>query len=290
MSTYTAIGCMSGSSLDGLDICYVEFTGDIDTDVWGYRILKGDTVPYTGEWQGRLSNAGTLTAEDFIKLHVDYGHFIGQSVKHFMATENISNVDLISSHGHTAFHQPERGITFQLGEGETVSSYFNFPFVDNFRSKDLALGGQGAPLVPVGEKYLFSQSDICINLGGIANIGIRGTKGHDICPCNFVLNKLAFMSDGKSQFDQDGHIASKGNILFDVLGKLEALPYYQQAPPKSLGREWIEENIFPMLDVSILAVCFESPPTFDIITDNFNHDTIGHYFSVECCQGVGVWR
>lgn len=240
---------MSGSSLDGIDLCCVEFTGDRDTDVWGYRILKAVTLPYDANWTSRLAGARDLSGEALIRLHVEYGHLLGKLIKKFV-DENQLDVEFVASHGHTIFHNPTLNYTFQLGDGETVSRYLNCPFVCNFRNKDVAYGGQGAPFVPCGEKYLFQAYDICINLGGIANIGINGKKGYDISPCNYVMNKLAALFDSSLTFDTDGRIAGQGQVLYNVLEKLDSLPYYSTSPPKSLGAEWIEENIFPILDVS----------------------------------------
>ncbi|XP_061165032.1 anhydro-N-acetylmuramic acid kinase-like [Saccostrea echinata] len=247
MASYVGIGCMSGSSMDGLDICCVEFTGDRDTDVWGYRIVKADTLPYDREWTSRLAGARDLNGEALIRLHVEYGHLLGKSIKKYI-DENDLDVEFVSSHGHTIFHNPAQNYTFQLGDGETVSRYLDCPFVCNFRNKDVAFGGQGAPFVPCGEKYLFQAYDICINLGGIANIGVHGSKGYDISPCNYVLNKLASDYDPSLTFDPDGRIASQGQVLKNVLEKLDSLPFYLQPPPKSLGAEWIEENVLPILD------------------------------------------
>lgn len=245
MTSFTGLGCMSGSSLDGLDLCHVEFTGDIETDIWGYHILEATTIKYSPELTERLRNAAKLSGEELIKLHMEYGHYVGRTIKEFLENKQ---VDFVASHGHTVFHQPHLGYTFQLGDGETTASYLNSPFVCNFRNKDVALGGQGAPLVPNGEKFLFSANDICINLGGIANIGLRGQGGYDICPCNSVLNRLAKEMDPSLDQDTDGTIAAKGSVIPEVLDRLEALPFYSKEPPKSLGAEWIEKHVDPILN------------------------------------------
>lgn len=250
MASFSGIGCTSGPSLDGLDLCYVEFTGDVQTDIWGYRIIKAITVPYTPEWQGLLKKAAQTSGEGLVKLHVQYGHFVGQTIAEFIQTEGINNLDFIASNGHSVFHQPDLGYTFNLGDGETTAVHLKYPFVCNFRNKDVALGGQGAPLVTNGEKFLFSYKDICLNLSGIANIGLRGLQGYDVCPCNYVSNKLANMHDPKLEYDPCGVIAKSGNILPDVLEKLESLDYYKLPPPKSVGSEWMEEKVLPLLDVS----------------------------------------
>ncbi|CAG2185211.1 anmK [Mytilus edulis] len=248
MASFSGIGCTTGPSLDGLDLCHVEFTGDVQTDIWGYRIMKATTIPYTPEWQGLLRTASQLSGEQLIRLHVEYGHFVGQTIDEFIQTEGINNLDFVASHGHTVFHQPNLGYTFQLGDGETTAVHLRYPFVCNFGNKDVALGGQGAPLVPNGEKFLFSHKDICINLSGIANIGLRGLQGYDVCPCNYVSNMLANLHDSKLEYDPEGDLARTGKVIDDVLQQLEELDYYKQLPPKSMESEKIENSVLPLLD------------------------------------------
>ncbi|KAK6975733.1 anhydro-N-acetylmuramic acid kinase, partial [Biomphalaria glabrata] len=247
MTSYYGIGIMSGTSLDGLDMCYAEFTGDPETDIWGYRIEHAVTVTYSKNMQERLGKATTLSGIDLVKLHIDYSHFVGQCLEKFIESRNLKP-DFISSHGHTVFHQPDKGITFQLGDGEVISSYIRCPFVCNFRSKDVSMGGQGAPLVPCGEKFLFQQTDLCINLGGIANVGCKGDKGFDVCPCNMVLNRLTSLYDPSLQYDKGGEIAATGKVLPSILEKLDELDYYKQTGPRSLGYEWISNKVFPILN------------------------------------------
>lgn len=254
MSTFVGIGCMSGSSLDGLDICCVEFTGDVCSDLWGYRILSAETVPYTEAWIKTLKNASKLLGSDLIKLHVDYGHFVGKSVSDFIDKNSLTNIQFVASHGHSVFHQPADGFTFQLGDGQTTSTYLTVPFVCDFRSKDVCLGGQGAPLVPCGERFLFTNNDMCVNLGGIANIGVKGHQGYDISPCNIILNRLASQVNGKLLYDKDGQIAKSGKVVPQVLEKMNGLSYFDQLPPKSLWRNYIEKEIYPLLNVSVCLV------------------------------------
>jgi len=249
MASYTVIGLMSGSSLNGLEICCTEFLGDLASDIWSHRIIKACSIPYTEAWSERLRNAANLCGEDLIKMHIDYGHFLGQHVRKFIDDNNIESVHLIASHGHTIFHQPKRGLTFQLGEGETIASYVRCLVVNNFRSKDVALHGEGAPLVPMGEMCLFTQYDLCLNLGGIANVSIRDRfEAYDVCICNMALNYLVQRLNTGLDFDEDGAIAKSGNVLESVLGNLNSLNYFKEFPPKSLSREWFEENMKPILD------------------------------------------
>ena len=245
MSSWIGIGIMSGSSLDGVDLCCAEFTGDYNTDTWSHRILKTTTIAYDPEWSERLRTADTLSGRDLVKLDAEYGRYLGQIVAGFIS-DNQLTPKYIACHGHTIFHQPEHGFTFQLGDGETMAALLRVPLVTNFRNKDVALGGQGAPLVPVGESYLFSQYTICLNLGGIANVSVNDI-GFDISPCNMFLNYLASKHDNKLEFDKGGAIARRGQVIDELLNKLNDLPFYRQPPPKSLGKEWFEENVLPLI-------------------------------------------
>lgn len=243
---------MSGTSLDGLDIACCEF---IKKEKWEYKITDAETIPYNKEWKEKLSSVFAKVKQQISILNVEYGKYLGEKIKMFIKRRNISP-DFISSHGHTVFHQPEKGITLQIGDGKTISSVCNLPVVCDFRSGDVALGGQGAPLVPIVDKLLFSEYDFCLNLGGIANISYDDKKktrrAFDICPSNMVLNSLATQL-GKD-FDRDGRVASKGNLNIKLMKKLNELSFYKIKPPKSLGREWIEKNFFPILDLFNISI------------------------------------
>lgn len=238
---------MSGSSTDGLDVCCVEFTGDDDNDVWSHRIVKSQVFPYSKEWQTKLLNAPHGSAQDIAKLHVEFGHYIGKTVREFVEENHLAAIQFVGSHGHTVFHQPDKSFTFQIGDGETIASHVNAVVVTNFRNKDVALGGQGAPIVPIGEQHLFGEYNLFTNLGGIISMTIDG-KGFDITPCNLILNYLASKHDANLQFDPNGEIAHAGDVIKDVLGELNSLPYYKQRAPKSMGREWFEEHLLPIFD------------------------------------------
>ena len=246
MASYIGIGVMSGSSLDGVDICCVEFTGDVVTDIWSHRIIKATTVSYPQSWIKKLRNAPDISGIDLIKLNIDYGHYIGKLVNNFIDDGNLK-VNFVAAHGHTIFHQPDQGFTFQIGDGETMATHLPCPLVVNFRNKDVALSGQGAPLVPGGERYLFNDYDLCLNLGGIANVTIC-ERGFDVSPCNMLLNHLAERHDSLMEYDTDGLVARRGTVCRDLLAELDALPFYELRPPKSLGREWFDDNVLPVLD------------------------------------------
>ncbi len=252
MKKFCVVGIMSGTSLDGLDIAYCEFWKA--QDCWQYKIVNAETNHYTQEILDKISNAHVLTGIELIKLDYEYGSYIGKSVKSFIQKYKLK-VDFISSHGHTVFHNPTERFTLQIGNGAFITAETGLQSISNFRLLDVALNGQGAPLVPSGEIHLFSQYDYCLNLGGFANISYTHYKkriAYDICPVNYVINhysrKLGF------DYDKDGGLASKGIVNKPLLEKLNKLEYYQLAYPKSLGREWVEKYVFSMLEDTKLSV------------------------------------
>lgn len=245
MKKYRVIGLMSGTSLDGLDIAYCEFRKEKS---WKVRIHQAQTIKYSSRWRQALEAAFGLGKSALRELDRTYGEFIGKEVLKFIEKFGIKP-DLIASHGHTVFHKPEKGITLQIGSGERIAAICRIPVVCDFRSGDVALGGQGAPLVPIADRTLFSTYDFCLNLGGIANISYERAgrrTAFDICPVNMVLNKLSGQF-GK-EFDRGGKMASQGNINEKLLDQLNALPFYRVKPPKSIGREWVETEFFPVMN------------------------------------------
>lgn len=243
---------MSGTSLDGLDIAFCEFVEEVGT--WTYKIQCAETIPYTTEWKTALSVIGSGSAADFVTTDVEYGHLTGRLTRDFIERNNI-RADFIASHGHTVFHQPERKITSQVGRGSAIAAETGLPVVCDFRSKDVALGGQGAPLVPIGDDLLFHEFDFCLNIGGFANISFQsGGKriAYDVCPANILLNQLA-LQEG-FDYDPEGRMAAGGIVDKILLDTLNLLPYYMQPFPKSLGREWVVQHILPLLNSSGLPV------------------------------------
>jgi anhydro-N-acetylmuramic acid kinase len=246
---YRAIGLMSGSSLDGLDICFTEFSENAGK--WEYKILCADTYGYSEEWISRLKNAGSLPALDYQLLHTEYGHYLGQQVNRFIEERKLKyQVALIASHGHTTFHLPSKKMTAQLGDGAALAAETGLPVVSDLRALDVALGGQGAPIVPIGEKYLWNEYDYFLNIGGIANISASGEPpsggwAFDVCPANRVLNMLA--NEMGKDFDEDGKIAESGDINRELLEKLNAQEYYSLPYPKSLANEFGTGVIYPMI-------------------------------------------
>ena len=245
--TYRAIGLMSGSSLDGLDIAFVEFVHNAGT--WSFEMIATACYAYEPEWKDRLQNATSLNARDYQLLHADYGHYIGKAVNRFIDENNLHyKVALIASHGHTTFHLPQQKMTAQLGDGAAIAAETGLPVISDLRALDVAFGGQGAPIVPIGEKYLLKDFDYYLNLGGIANISFQQPEKYiafDICPANRVLNMIA-TKEGK-EYDAGGEIAASGNVDAAVFEKLNALPYYSQPFPKSLANDFGTDEVYPLI-------------------------------------------
>ncbi|HDP75675.1 MAG TPA: anhydro-N-acetylmuramic acid kinase [Bacteroidales bacterium] len=245
-SSYRMIGLMSGTSLDGLDICYCSFQNT--NSKWQYSILAAETIKYPIQLINQLKEAHKYTAEQITALDFSYGKFLGEQVKRFVSEHGIE-ADYIASHGHTVLHNPTQGYTLQIGKGAAIAASSGVPCISDFRSGDVSRGGQGAPLVPIGDKLLFHEFDICLNLGGIANISYNNTRGnrlaYDISVCNMLLNHLAGLAGKK--FDCGGAIGKSGQIIPEMLQELENLEYYNQPSPKSLGREWFESHIIAIL-------------------------------------------
>ncbi len=246
MTSYSAIGLMSGTSLDGLDICHVEFS---KSENWNFEILAAETISYEENWKLKLQNTPQLSAEDLLALDKEFGFFLGEKTQEFILKQNISELDVIASHGHTVFHQPHRKFTLQIGDGRAIKIITNKTVVYDFRSQDVLMGGNGAPLVPIGDELLFSEFDACLNLGGFSNISLKKNEeriAFDISPVNVVLNFFAEKL-GKN-YDENGDFAKNGNINLAILEQLNALNFYKKQHPKSLGIEFVNAEIFPLLN------------------------------------------
>jgi anhydro-N-acetylmuramic acid kinase len=243
---YRAIGLMSGSSLDGLDIAYVEFQEQ--GGKWGYEIVQAVCYPYPGEWARKLKEAVHLSARDYQLLHTEYGHYTGQLVNQFIEEQQLQyKVAVIGSHGHTTFHLPAKKMTAQLGDGAAIAAATSLPVVSDLRALDVAFGGQGAPIVPIGEKLLMSGYDYFLNLGGIANLSINTDNytAFDICPANRVLNMLA--NDAGQEYDDGGALSATGSVNANLLEKLNQLDYYAKPFPKSLANDFGTDIIYPLI-------------------------------------------
>lgn len=244
------IGLMSGTSLDGLDICYVRF----DDDNY-FEILQAETINYSSDWRTKLAEAYKYSAMDLCQLDVEFGYFLGKQVKEFIQRNNIQQVDFVSSHGQTIFHQPQKLFTLQIGNGAAIASRCHQKVVCDFRTQDVVLGGQGAPLVPIGDELLFSHFDACLNLGGFSNISMNrnGIRiAFDICPINIVLNHYSKQL-GK-EYDVNGVFAEQGKVNNELVDELNELEFYQQSFPKSLGYEWVESKFLTIVDKCDISV------------------------------------
>jgi anhydro-N-acetylmuramic acid kinase len=244
--TYRAIGLMSGSSLDGLDIAFVEFLHH--GGVWSFEIIAADCYQYSAQWKEKLQSATSLSAFDYALLHAQYGHYLGKEVLRFIEQNGLQyKVGLISSHGHTTFHLPPK-MTAQLGDGAAIAAETGLPVVTELRALDVAFGGQGAPIVPIGEKLLLKGYEYYLNLGGIANISFQKDDQYvafDVCPANRVLNMI-IAKEGK-EYDTGGEMASTGTVNEELLEKLNDLPYYQQPYPKSLANRFGTDEVYPLV-------------------------------------------
>ncbi|MAW21587.1 MAG: anhydro-N-acetylmuramic acid kinase [Flavobacteriales bacterium] len=239
---YTVLGVMSGTSLDGVDFALCTFEKN---ETWKFKIKKCNTINYNKTWRNTLQNLHKENKETIAKVNIEYGKYLAGLINTFLDKDR---VDFISSHGHTIFHAPNNNYTLQIGDGNIISQKTQLTTINDFRSLDVSLGGQGAPLVPIGDLHLFQDYKYCINLGGFANISIKENNSitaFDICPVNIVMNLLS-KKLGK-EYDENGCFAKNGILVPKLLEKLNALAFYQQKPPKSLGREWVENFINPII-------------------------------------------
>lgn len=243
---YHVVGVMSGTSLDGIDLVETKFYFD---GLWRFEMLTSETFPYTKKWEETLAGLVTCTMEELKIIDADYTEYLASVIKTFIQKHKIKNLDAVCSHGHTALHQPAKKLTLQIGNLPQLAKLLNETVVCDFRVQDVELGGQGAPLVPIGDRLLFSEYDYCLNLGGFANISTEINNeriAYDICPVNIVLNhyvrKLGF------EYDDGGKIASTGNINASLLKDLNKIQFYAESPPKSLGLEWVKKEILPVID------------------------------------------
>lgn len=237
---------MSGTSLDGIDLVYVNFKFDT---AWSFEIIYSETLDYDAKWVKTLKSLVSCSLPELKEIDFHYTNYLSLKINKFIKAHKIENIDAICSHGHTALHQPENKLTYQIGNMPHLAALVQQNIVCDFRVQDVELGGQGAPLVPIGDALLFSEYDFCLNLGGFANIStaIENERiAYDICPVNIVLNHYA----KKLGFDYDdaGKIASTGTVNKEILNKLNALSFYKQKHPKSLGLEWVDSNIFPLIN------------------------------------------
>jgi anhydro-N-acetylmuramic acid kinase len=251
-SFYRVLGLMSGTSLDGLDVAQCTF--NLVDNKWQYAVERAKTFSYSPEWKLKLATAENLSGLDFMLLNNEVGKVTGDYINQFLGEEK-SGIDFIASHGQTIFHQPNLGLTTQIGSGAIIAATTGIPVVCDFRSLDVALGGQGAPLVPIGDKLLFGEYDYCLNLGGFANISFDTSEekriAFDICPVNIIINYL--IKDKRMDYDPEGSIGRQGIVSQKLLEELNNLSFYHQSGPKSLGKEWVLNQMLPIIKKYQLA-------------------------------------
>lgn len=248
MKIHKILGLMSGTSLDGLDLAYCHFTED--KGVWTFDIQQTKSIPYATTQQNELKEAIRFGVEDLFQLHNSYGTWLGEVASEFIEKNQLS-VDYIASHGHTTHHRPELGFTIQIGSGQHLANASGQHVICDFRTNDIALGGQGAPLVPIGDHLLFHEYDFCLNLGGISNISfdLKGKRiAYDIGLANMILNYITRKID--LEYDKGGTLARSGNIHGEMLQKLNNLKYYLLPHPKSIGFEWFLEEVVPIVEAT----------------------------------------
>lgn len=266
-NTYLVIGVMSGTSLDGIDLALCKFILD-ESNQWKFEILQAETKAYPLGWTEKLHGAIDLSYESIQGLNRDYTRYIAEVIHEFITQSGIQYIDAICSHGHTVFHEPDKGFTLQIGNLPELATLLGNTVVCDFRVQDVLLGGQGAPLVPIGDQLLFGHYDACLNLGGFANISFQQGENrlaYDVCPVNIVLNYYAEKL-GKP-YDDGGTLASSGTVNDEVLEALNSLDYFAQFPPKSLGLEWVKQFVFPVLEKGHL-------PEIDVLRTYVEHVAI----------------
>lgn len=242
---YHVLGVMSGTSLDGIDIAEINFRYN---GGWQYEMGKAETLPYSDRWQKILAGAVFYGPAELEDLNKQYTLYLAGILKDFIRRHGIQNLDAICGHGHTVKHEPQKGFTLQIGNQPALATLVRQKVVCDFRVQDVELGGQGAPLVPIGDELLFGEYDYCLNLGGFANVStnIGGKRiAYDLCAVNIVLNNLAFRLG--FAYDKNGSFAKEGSLDQELLQKLNALEFYKVGPPKSLGVEWVNQQILPLL-------------------------------------------
>ena len=245
-SNYSILALMSGTSLDGIDIIAVSFSFN---QGWQFKINTAETIKYSSEWKSTLSQLVSLPIDELRDVDHRYSEYLATVISKFLTKHKLEDLDFVASHGHTALHRPENGLTYQIGNQQILADKLNMKVICDFRVQDVKLGGQGAPLVPIGDYLLFSEFDYCLNLGGFANVSFESNSvriAFDICPVNIVLN--SYVSKLNLEFDDKGQLASTGKVNKDLLLQLNAHPFYKEQPPKSLGLEWVDLNIFPLID------------------------------------------
>lgn len=246
MKEYNCVGLMCGTSMDGIDIAHITF--QLQNNKWIFKINQADCVDFSDVWYSRLVNLPKQSAEIFAKTNVYFGHYLGKEIQQFLTRHQLK-ADLISSHGQTVFHNPRMGYTIQIGSGATIAKETNTPVVCDLRTTDMAYGGQGAPIVPLGERFLFPEMHQFLNIGGISNIAIHSAKnivGYDVCMGNLLLNHYA--NTIGLPYDHNGELAQSGTLNLELLNQLNAHQYFQLKSPKSLDADQVLNWFLPVVE------------------------------------------
>ena len=244
---YNVIGVMSGTSLDGIDLAHIQFR--VEDNKWSFEIIESETIGYSSDWINSLKVAVNFSINELDDLNQRYTQLLAATITDFIKTYKIDNIDAVCSHGHTVLHQPQKGFTLQIGNLPEISSLLNQTVVCDFRVQDVQLGGQGAPLVPIGDRMLFSDYDYCMNLGGFSNVSFEenGKRiAFDISPVNTVLNFYA--NQLGLNYDDKGSIARTGVYNENLMQELNKLDFYQKKHPKSLGFEFVIDSVLPIIE------------------------------------------
>lgn len=252
METFAALGIMSGSSLDGIDLALCKFKREDKT--WTFRTIKTGTIPFSEDWRLKLISLPKKSKQEIGHSNLEFGQLIGETVNQFLTDCN-TKPDLIASHGHTIFHEPDKGYTLQIGDGQTIADITEITTINDFRSKDIELGGQGAPLVPIGDAFLFSKFDFCLNIGGIANISYDNDAkriAFDICAANQLLNHLSIQLG--APYDKNGAFAQLGKLNITLFKELNSVTFFLKNPPKSLSNQYVQTVFINILEASEATV------------------------------------
>ncbi len=255
---YRALGIMSGSSLDGLDLAFCAFTTEKEKansfQLKKWELIRGETLPFSTSWKQQLAQLHEVDARSFLEAHTEFGHYVGQKVLSFLHYYQLEP-DFIAFHGHTIFHDPKQHYTVQIGDGAALAAITGLPVINQFRHQDVALQGQGAPLAAIADRYLLQAYDFCLNLGGIANITAQLPGKYlafDICPANQILNAL--VSPKGLEYDKDGDISARGSVSQQLLDQLNASAYYQKDYPKTLDNFWGRTHVLEKIKKATLPI------------------------------------
>lgn len=286
---YKALGIMSGSSLDGVDLAFCEFYPH-HNDRWHFEIIKAETAPFPRKWKKNLSQLPSAKAKKLIEYHLAFGRFLAETATQFLNKHALSP-DFIASHGHTIFHLPKKGFTFQLGYGQAIATETGEIVISDFRTKDILSGGQGAPLVAIGDELLFPEYDLCLNLGGIANISYR-KKGRrmafDVCPANQILNYLS-RKNGRA-YDNEGITARNGKVDTSLLMKLDNDPYYSLNFPKSLSNDYVKDKFIKIIEEYDDTVENKLRTSVEHIARQVHHAAVAHPAGRMLVTGGGAFN